>query len=30
VTPGEKRPPPTMSNVDAPGSKRTRISVVRD
>jgi hypothetical protein len=30
VTPGEKRPPPTMSSVDAPGSKRTRISVVRD
>lgn len=30
VTPGEKRPPPTMSVVDAPGSKRTRISVVRD
>jgi len=30
VTPGEKRPPPTMSTVDAPGSKRTRISVVRD
>jgi len=30
VTPGEKRPPPAMSSVDAPGSKRTRISVVRD
>lgn len=30
VTPGEKRPPLTMSSVDAPGSKRTRISVVRD
>jgi len=30
VTPGEKRPPPTMSTLDAPGSKRTRISVVRD
>lgn len=30
VTPGEKRPPPVMSNIDAPGSKRTRISVVRD
>jgi hypothetical protein len=30
VAPGEKRPPPTMNNVDAPGSKRTRISVVRD
>jgi len=29
VTPGEKRPPPSMSVVDAPGSKRTRISVVR-
>jgi hypothetical protein len=30
VTPGEKRPPPAMSSLDAPGSKRTRISVVRD
>jgi hypothetical protein len=30
VTPGEKRPPPSMSSVDAPGSKRTRISVARD
>jgi hypothetical protein len=30
VTPGEKRPPPSMSSIDAPGSKRTRISVARD
>lgn len=30
VTPGEKRPPPTMSTVDAPGSKRTKITVARD
>jgi hypothetical protein len=30
VTPGEKRPPPVMSSLDAPGSKRTRISIARD
>jgi hypothetical protein len=29
-TPGEKRPPPVMSGLDGPGSKRTRITVARD